>query len=112
MIRRAIAEGLHWMIVFGVILGAALYLSVPADADGLITYREHMYADALGTTICGALAADPSPEMVYALWEAIASEGFTVDNAGDVIDQAVLSWCPRFAPLLEWVANQSRGSLV
>lgn len=72
-----------------------------ARADGILTSVEAAYVEAAGpTAICPVLDMYPTTSGVLGVVDGIGADGFTLDNAVDIINAAVWEYCPRHWPLL------------
>jgi hypothetical protein len=94
------------------LLGAAVYLSAPAHADGFLDDDEAAYVDLFGRrAVCPTLDEYHSGGGVLGVAEAITRDGFTPDNAIDIVNASVWLYCPRNWPLLVAVGNAARSQI-
>lgn len=95
---------LHWSLpvaTAGVIIGSALYFSVPANADSGVQPYVSRYALPSGPAMCEVLDEYPSVSCVSGVLRGIQdNSGFTTYQAGQVVAIGVESGCPRHLPLL------------
>lgn len=85
-------------------------LAPDAKADGYLTTDEAAYANAYGASaICPTLDDYPSTSGVLGVTDGIISDGFSADNAVDVLNVAVWEYCPRHWPLLVGVGQAARA---
>lgn len=75
--------------------------AAPAKADGIINQTEAEYILNGGAgMVCDALDTSPSTDMVFKLIAAIYEDGFSGDNAADIINASVGEFCPEYWDLL------------
>jgi hypothetical protein len=99
-----------WALAAAVILGASLGLAARANADGVLDTAEIRYIEAYGASaICPVLDEFPSKAGVFGVAEGIVDDGFSPDNAVDIINTAVWEYCPRHWSLLEGIGAEARG---
>lgn len=110
MMRRFFADGLHWMAVVGFLLGYALYNASDARADGYLSDTETAYITAYGAgAICPTIIEFPSTAGVMGVMEGIHQDGFSYGDSVDVINAAVLAYCPAEWPLLQAIGRAARA---
>jgi hypothetical protein len=91
------------------LLGAALYFSAPASADGYLDDSEADYVDTYGDgAICPFIDLHDADGVVAAV-ETIVDDGFAVTDAIDVVNASVWLHCPRNWPLLVAMGNAARS---
>lgn len=107
-LRRALA-----CTAFGAILAATgTAWAADAHADGVIDAAEASYIERWGpTAICPVIDQFPSGAGVMGVAQGIVNDGFSPDNAVDIINEAVWQYCPRHWSLLETIGAQARGEL-
>jgi hypothetical protein len=94
------------------LLGAAVYFSTPARADGFLDDDEAAYVDLFGRrAVCPTLDQYHSTSGVLGVTEVIVGDGFTPDNAIDIVNASVWLYCPRNWPLLVAVGDAARGTI-
>jgi hypothetical protein len=92
------------------LLGAAVYFSAPARADGVVTDTERDYVELFGySAVCPTLDEHHSISGVVGIAAAITEDGFATDDAVDIINASVAQYCPRNWPLLVAVGNAARA---
>lgn len=92
------------------LLGAAVYFSAPARADGFLSDRENDYVELFGySAVCPTLDEHHSLPGVLGIASAITDDGFATDDAVDIINASVSTYCPRNWPLLVAVGNAARA---
>ena len=96
------------------ILAAAATISLltaaPAGADGHIDDAEWTYINAYAPAICAVIDAVPTPGGVLGVGQGIINDGFSADNAVDIINAAVWGLCPRHWALLEATGRAIRNA--
>lgn len=81
-----------------------------ARADGVLSQDEAAYVLAYGAgAICPVIDEYPSPAGVLGVASAIAEGGFAADDAADIINAAVLKYCPRHWSMLVAMGRVARG---
>jgi hypothetical protein len=101
----------------GIITGAFLtagtmMLAAPAKADGHLSTDEQVYVEVYGGAICSVLsdARYHTFAGVVGVTEAVAHDGFTLDNAVDIVNAAVENTCPANWGLLQAVGKAARAA--
>lgn len=90
-------------------LGAAGGVTI-ARADGILNATESSYVGSYGVPIvCASITATPTPATVIAVVEAVMGDGFTPDNAVDIVNASVALYCDEHWPLLQRVGELARG---
>jgi|GEM_PF-2868653 len=93
-------------------LGACVYYSVPAHADGLLSDTEQVYVELYGqSAICETVDEYHSASGVLGVAQAITDDGFATDDAIDIINASVSTYCPRNWPLLVAIGKVARGDI-
>lgn len=115
--KRAYYSWNLWIWLATFITVFAVFFSIPAHADGDITNTEKLYGDTYHSAICSTIADYPSIGGVLGVWQGVQQHsGLTMDNAGDVIDYAVGTYCPQWTSLLQRTAsavtNAQHGQVV
>lgn len=108
--RKSAAAGiakLHWSVhIFAAfsIVGGALYFSVPANAtpfdDASVKYTE-----AHGRDVCAALNDSPTVIRILSVMNAVQSDGYTLQQAANVVVLSVDSYCPQHKGLVDGFAH-------
>ena len=101
----AVALLMILMALFGCIL---VMLSAPhaqADPDSMV----YAYAATFGGAVCETLDEYPSFAGIYGIGDAIAEDGLTYHQAGQVIAIAAMEICPRHLALVKAFAKSSPG---
>ena len=94
------------------LLGAAVYLSAQAHADGFLSDTEQVYVELFGEdAVCTTIDEYHSASGVLGVAAAITEDGFTPDNAIDIINASVWMYCPRNWPLLVAIGEVARGQI-
>ena len=98
------------LMVTSAALGAALYFSSPARADGTISAGEADYIELYGQgVVCPVIDRYHSIPGVMGVVSAIVDDGFSEDNAVDIINASVDTYCPRNWPLLQAIGRAARA---
>jgi hypothetical protein len=106
-LRRRLGLAFLGAILAGCVLGTGV-----ARADGYVDSAEHSYIIAYGpTAICPILDQFPSTAGVLGVAQGIVNDGFSPDNAVDIINAAVWEYCPRHWSLLERIGAEARGEI-
>ena len=93
------------------LLGAALYYSAPARADGHLDRSEVDYVLTYGAgAVCPVIDEYHNAAGVAGVMRAIEQDGFSADSAVDIINTSVAEYCPRNWPLLHAIGNAARAS--
>ncbi|WP_458317153.1 hypothetical protein [Mycolicibacterium brisbanense] len=90
---------------------AAVVTHAPsARADGVLSNREAVYITAYGAgAVCPTIDDFPGIAGVVGVVKGIAADGFTYDDAVDIVNASVASYCPRHWSLLQQVGAYFRG---
>jgi hypothetical protein len=100
------------LMVTSAFLGACLYLSAPAHADGVLSDTEQVYVELYGQgAVCTTIDEYHSASGVLGVAQAIADEGFANDDAIDIINASVWLYCPRNWPLILAIGKVARGEI-
>jgi hypothetical protein len=100
------------LMLTSALLGAAVYFSVPARADGVLSDTEQVYVELYGqSAICTTIDEYHSASGVLGVAQAIADEGFANDDAIDIINASVWVYCPRNWPLILAIGKVARGEI-
>ena len=89
---RAFALGL----VCGAFLTAGIVAATPAKADPTTL----AYTAVMGEIVCSTLSEFPAFSGVTGIGQAIAEDGLTLDQAGEVMWMSVANLCPEHTSLL------------
>jgi hypothetical protein len=92
-------------------LGAAIYFSVPARADGVLSDTEQVYVELYSSAVCQTIDEYHSASGVLGVSQAIAEDGFANDDAIDIINASVSTYCPRNWPLIVAIGKVARGEI-
>lgn len=98
--RLLIAAGLGALLVAG---------TGVAKADGVLSNAEKAYVQAYHNAICWTLDDYPSVGGVMGIASVIIDDGFSGDDAADIVNASVAGWCPRHWPLLVAIGEAARG---
>jgi len=100
------------LMITSAFLGAAVYFSVPARADGVLSDTEQVYVELYGQgAICQTIDEYHSASGVLGVSQAIAEDGFASDDAIDIINASVYTYCPRNWPLIVAIGKVARGEI-
>lgn len=91
-------------------LGAAVYFASPARADGMLSTDEQVYVEMYGGAVCSTLDEYPSYGGVLGVAEAITEDGFALDDAVDIVNSSVSTYCDEHWPLLQAIGRAARAS--
>ena len=90
--------------------GAALYFSTPARADGYLSPDEEVFVSLYGEgAVCRTITEYRTPGVLGAL-EVIIDEGFSPDDAVDIVNSSVESFCPEHWSLLQAIGKAARDA--
>ncbi|WP_313673309.1 hypothetical protein [Mycolicibacterium sp.] len=93
------------------LLGAAVYFSSPARADGWLSDDEAVFVELYGEgAVCKTITEFRSAAGVLAVAEAITEQGFTPDAAVDVVNASVELYCPQHWSLLQAIGRAARAA--
>lgn len=93
-------------------LGAAVYFSAPAKADGFLDDDEAVYVELFGQgAVCTTIDNHHSAPGVLGIAQAITNDGFAEDSAIDIINASVWLYCPRNWPLIVAIGKAARGEI-
>lgn len=87
-----------WPLIAGLIVGGA---SLPKASADPVSTRVATEAITMAPAVCATLDDHPTTDGVAGVAMAIHDEGFTMEEAGQIIALSVLSKCPQHKPLLE-----------
>ncbi len=94
------------------LLGAALYFSAPASADGYLDDSEADYVSLYNDAICQTIDEHHTIPGVMGVLAAVVEHGpFADHDAIDVINASVWLYCPRNWPLLVSIGDTVRGEI-
>lgn len=86
-------------------------LASPARADGTISDTEFAYIQMYGASaVCPTIDDYPTPAGVLGVEQGIEHDGFTADDAVDIINVSVHEYCPSHWPLLVAIGKAARGA--
>jgi uncharacterized protein Usg len=83
-------KGLFWPIMFGLLLGAAVFYSIPAHAQAVQK-----------PSICAQFDAAPTFATVNAVMESLTANGRDVNAAANILVATVEKSCPQHLSLLQ-----------
>lgn len=92
------------------ITAGAILLATPAKADGYLDMDETIYVEAFAGAVCATLDDYPSLAGVMGIVQAIQEDGFTADNAVDIVNSSVANNCDEYWPLLQAVGRAARAA--
>jgi hypothetical protein len=93
------------------LLGAAVYFSSPARADGYLTDDEAVFTELYGEgAVCKTITEYRSMSGVLAVAEVIVEQGFTPDAAVDIVNASVEVYCPEHWSLLVAIGKAARAA--
>ena len=97
--RKTTVRAFSLGIITGGFITAATILAVPAKADtGDAVYA---YTATFGAIVCQTLDAYPTISGVIGVGEAIAADGLSMHQAGEVLMMSATEICPRHLGLLQ-----------
>ena len=90
---------------------AAVVLAPAAHADGDLSPSEDAYVAAYGRdAVCPVIDTYHSTAGVIGVKMAIIKDGYTADDAVDIINASVALYCPRNWPLLVAIGKAARAA--
>lgn len=92
-----VALFLIFMVAFGCLLGLAYAPKAKAEPDSVVV----AYAATYGGAVCSTLDDYPSFSGIIGIGQAIADDGLSFYQAGEVIALSVLDICPRHTALMD-----------
>lgn len=101
--RRDNLAGWLVLILVAVLGWLAILLAGPARADVV-----DRYIVTFGEAVCSTLDKFPSADGVLGIVRAIHQDGLTWEQAGTVMVQSVITYCPDHVPLIERTVRQVR----
>ena len=91
-------------------LGGAVYFASPARADGYLDEDEQVFVELYGEgAVCRTITEYRTPGVLGAL-EVIVDEGFTPEDAVDIVNASVATFCPENWPLLTAIGRAARAA--
>ena len=91
-------------------LGGALYFASPAKADGYLSPDEEVFVSLYGeAAVCRTISEYRTPGVLGAL-EVIVDQGFTPEDAVDIVNASVESFCPENWSLLVAIGKAARAA--
>lgn len=107
--RILLREWVWAPVLLGVSLIAAGLTAPEVKADGILSATEAAYVLAYGeVAVCATLDDYPSTAGVLGVADGIMDDGFTADNAIDIINASVMEYCPRHWPMLVQIGKEAR----
>lgn len=106
--RTAIA----WAMIGSALFGACFYFASPAKADGTLDETEQVWVELYGEqALCATLTEYRSLSGVMGIYDVLTTdEGFTPDNAVDILNASVQAYCPHHWPLLQAIGKAARDA--
>jgi len=102
-VRKTTVKAFSLGIVCGGFITAATIAAVPAKADtGDAVYA---YTATFGSIVCQTLDTYPTFSGIIGIGEAIAADGLTMHQAGQVLVMSATEICPRHLGLLRRFAD-------
>jgi len=98
-IRKTTVRAFSLGIVCGGFIAAATIAAVPAKAD--TDNAVYAYTATFGAIVCQTLDTYPTISGVIGVGEAIAADGLSMHQAGEVLMMSATEICPRHLGLLE-----------
>lgn len=93
-----------------VLAGTGIGYATDARADGVISDAEYAYIQMYGAgAVCTTISEYPTESGVMGVMAGIHDDGFTYDNAVDIINASVSTYCPRHWGLLQAIGAKARG---
>lgn len=90
---------------------ATVILAPAAHADGDLSPSEAAYVAAYGRdAVCPVIDTYHTPAGVIGVKMAIMKDGYTADDAVDIINASVVVYCPRNWPLLVAIGKAARAA--
>lgn len=93
------------LLLAATVAGAALAAPAVARADKLDT---DVYVLLYGDVVCSVIDSYPSAGGVAGIIKDITDEGYSAADTAEIINQSVLTDCPRHWPLLVQIGNAAR----
>jgi hypothetical protein len=107
---RKVRQVLLSILIGALIGGGLMWIGIArARADGVLSAMEQEDGDRYGRIYCSAIDDTPNINGVFIVMQSVMSDGFTADNAADVINYTVLTYCPRHWGLLTAIGNAARS---
>jgi len=104
------ALGVTLLMVFMAALGCAVLILSSPKAKADVDDAAYAYAATFGGAVCETLDEYPSFAGIYGIGDAIAEDGLTYHQAGQVIAISVAEICPRHLALVKSFAASAAGS--
>jgi hypothetical protein len=101
-VRKTTVRAFGLGIVCGGFITAATIAAVPAKADDNAVYA---YTATFGAIVCQTLDTYPTINGVIGVGEAIAADGLSMHQAGQVLMMSAFEICPRHLGLLRRYAD-------
>jgi hypothetical protein len=95
-IRKTTVRSFGLGIVCGAFLTAGIVAATPAKADSTTL----AYTAVMGEIVCSTLTEFPAFSGITGIGQAIAEDGLTLDQAGEVMWMSVANLCPQHTSLL------------
>jgi hypothetical protein len=95
-IRKTTVRSFGLGIVCGAFLTAGIVAATPAKADSTTL----AYTAVMGEIVCSTLTEFPAFSGITGIGQAIAEDGLTLDQAGEVMWMSVANLCPEHTSLL------------
>ena len=95
---------------FGAVLAAGAVGASVARADGYLSDTEYAYVNLYGrSAVCPVIGMYPSEAGVIGVLAGVIDDGFTPDNAADIVNASVSTYCPQFWGLLTEIGDRARA---
>jgi hypothetical protein len=95
-VRKTTVRAFALGVVTGAFLTAGIVAATPAKADPTAL----AYSAVMGEAVCTTLAEFPSHSGITGIGQAIAKDGLTLNQAGEVMWMSVANICPQYTSLL------------
>lgn len=109
--KPKLREWLWCPLLIGAAILSGLITAPHAKADGYLSPGEALYVADYGNIVCQTIAKYPTPGGVYGVVQGVANTGkFALDDAVDVVNASVLTWCDQWWQLLQVAGQQARNA--
>ena len=98
------------LTALAVLIATGIGWASDVHADGYLSAEETTFVTQFGpTAVCPVIDKYPTVGGVMGVVAGVMDQGFTADNAVDVVNASVAVYCPQYFPLLQRVGAQARG---
>lgn len=98
------------LMLCSAMIGSAFYFASPAKADGYLSPDEEVFVSLYGeAAVCHTITEYRTPGVLGAL-EVIVDQGFTPEDAVDIVNASVESFCPENWSLLVAIGKAARAA--